>query len=109
MASSLKRGLRSGLIFGIVFIFLTMIGFINVAASIVGDLTGASGQAGPEGRLPVGDLLVVLVLFGLFTGFSSRPKGEGEKWWAAPVSGLMAGLVGGILAAGVVGFWELCN
>ena len=105
MASSLKRGLRSGLIFGIVFIFLTMIGFINVAASIIGDFMGTSGQIGPEGRLPVGNLLVALVLFGIFTGFASRPKGDSEKWWAVPVSGLVAGLVGGILAAGVV--WVL--
>ena len=102
MASSLKRGLRSGLIFGIIFIFMTMIGFINVAASIIGDLTGTSGQVGPGGMLPVGHLLAVLILFGLFAGFSSRSKGEDEKWWAASVSGLAAGLVSGLLAAGIV-------
>lgn len=103
MTASLKRGLRSGLIFGIAFVFLTLIGFINVAANLVGDLTGTLKTASEGGRLPVSNLLVVLAVIGFFVGISTRPKDGEGPWWCAPMSGLSAGLVSGAFAAGIIG------
>ena len=105
MSTALKKGLRSGLIFGIVFVFLTLIGFVNVAANIVGDLTGSLDAVSEDGRLPVSNLLVVLILIGLFNGFSSRQKDENGKWWTAVLGGLTAGLISGLIAAGLI--WGL--
>ena len=105
MGTSLKKGLRSGLIFGIIFIFLTLIGFINVASNIIGDLTGSLDNIPKDGRLPVSNLLIVLVMIGLFNGLSSRQKGPDGKWWTAVLSGLTAGLASGILAGGLI--WGL--
>lgn len=105
MGTSLKKGLRSGLIFGIIFIFLTLIGFINVAANIIGDLTGSLDNIPKDSLLPVSNLLTVLILIGLFNGISSRQKGPDGKWWTAVISGLTAGVVSGVLIGGTI--WGL--
>ena len=94
MKTSLKKGLRSGVIFGIVFIFMLLIGFINVGSTMIGDLLGNTGGD----RLSVGNLLTLLAVLGLLNGITAR-SGQGEsKWWHALLGGLVAGLVSGALA-----------
>lgn len=102
MNTQLKKGLRSGLVFGIIFIFMTLIGFINVAANLLGELSGNLDGVGPGEMLPVSNLLTVMIVFGLLAGFSSRTKVEDLKWWGAPLAGLMSGLVSGVFAAGII-------
>lgn len=98
MKTILKKGLSAGIVFGIVFIFLMLIGFINVGADMVGELSSNLDNLAEDARLPVSNLLTLLVLLGLFTGISARPKDVDTKWWMALLSGLVAGLVSGILA-----------
>ncbi len=90
----LKNGFRAGITFGIVFIFLLLIGFINVGSTMIGDLLGNTVR----GQTPVNDLLVMLALLGLFTGISARSGCAACKWWMALLGGLTAGLVSGLLA-----------
>lgn len=98
MKTALKKGLSAGLILGIVFIFLLLIGFINVGSSMIGDLIGNTKHLGFNDQLPVSNLLTVLAVMGLLAGISSC-RGQGEsKWWVALLGGLAAGLVSGILA-----------
>ena len=97
METTLKKGLSSGVIFGIVFIFLLLIGFINVGSSMIGDLLG-NNELLANGHLPVNNLLLMLALLSVLNGISSR-RGLGEdKWWKALLGGLLAGLIAGILA-----------
>jgi len=97
MMTSLKKGLRSGIVFGIVFIFLMLIGFINVGSNMIGDLLGNMENLGEEARLPVSNLLIFSGLFGLFTGINAR-KDEGDgKWWSGILGGLAGGLASGWL------------
>lgn len=103
MKTSLKKGLSSGVILGIVFIFLLLIGFINVGTTMIGDLIGNAQGLTASDRLPVSNLLTVLAVLGLIAGFAAR-SGQGEsKWWIALLGGLAAGLVSGALAW--VGIW----
>ena len=102
MNTSIKKGLRSGAVFSIVFVFLMLIGFINVAAGLVGELAGTLDNAGPNQGLPVSNLIAVLVISGLITGFSSRVKDGNPTFWQALVGGLCAGLLGGVIIAGTV-------
>jgi branched-chain amino acid transport system permease protein len=97
MKTSLTKGLRSGIVFGIVFIFLMLIGFINVGADMVSDISGASAASGAGGRLPVGDLLIVIAVFGVFCGIAARSKSEEVQWWSALLGGLTAGITAGLL------------
>jgi len=97
MKTTLKKGLSSGVVFGIVFIFLLLIGFINVGSTMIGDLLGNTENV-TSGHLPVNNLLLMLALMGLLNGISAR-RGLGEdKWWKALLGGLLAGLISGILA-----------
>ena len=103
MKTALKKGLSSGVVLGIVFIFLLLIGFINVGTTMVGELLGNAKGLGAGDRLPVSNLLAVLAILGLLAGFSAR-SGQGEsKWWVSLLGGLAAGLVSGALAW--LGIW----
>jgi ABC-type branched-subunit amino acid transport system permease subunit len=102
----LKKGLSSGIIFGIVFIFLMLIGFINVGSNMIGDLMGNLDDLVDDARLPVDNLLALLATMGIFTGISIRQANSDSKWWKALLSGLIAGLVSGILAWLAVWFTE---
>lgn len=68
MKTALKKGLSSGVIFGIVFLFLLLIGFINVGSAMIGDILGNTKNLSNQDSLSVNNLLVVLVFLGLFTG-----------------------------------------
>ncbi len=98
MKTILKKGLSSGIVFGIVFIFLMLIGFINVGSNMVGDLLGNLDKIADDTRLPVNNLLTLLAILGLFTGISARHGVGDSKWWMALLSGLIAGLVSGLMA-----------
>lgn len=97
MKTSLKKGLSSGVVFGIVFIFLLLIGFINVGSSMIGDLLGNTDSLS-GGRLPVSNLLMALAILGLLNGLSARRGLGDEQWWKALLGGLVAGLISGVLA-----------
>ena len=97
METTLKKGLSSGVIFGIIFIFLLLIGFIDVGSAMIGDLLGNTDNLA-SGHLPVSNLLLMLALLGLLNGINAR-RGLGEdKWWKALLGGLLAGLISGALA-----------
>ncbi|MBG0787849.1 MAG: hypothetical protein H0S79_22400 [Anaerolineaceae bacterium] len=103
MKTALKKGLSSGVIFGIVFIFLLLIGFINVGTGMIGDILGNTKGLSYRDPIPVNNLLVVLALIGLFAGFTARRGQDESKWWVSLLGGLTAGLVSGILAW--LGIW----
>ncbi len=103
MKTALKKGLSSGVIFGIVFIFLMLIGFINVGTTMVGDLLGNTKGLATGDRMPVNNLLLVLAILGLLAGINARSRQGESKWWVSLLGGLAAGLVSGILAW--VGIW----
>ncbi len=97
MLSHIKRGLVSGFTFGIVFIFLTLIGFLSVGTSMVCDLVGSTGDLGSGKLLPISDLLIFIGLFGLIVGFTAWKKDTEANWTQTLFVGLAAGLLGGLL------------
>ncbi len=98
----LKKGLKSGLVFGIVFIFLMLIGFVTVGTTMIGELFGTLDGQSDAGRLPVSNLLILMSLFGFFTGLNTRDKDNEANWRQVMFTGLIAGLLGGILVGGFV-------
>ena len=102
MFISLKNNLRSGLVFGIIFIFLLLIGFVTVGSNIIGNLLGNMDNLGSNARLPLGNLLIMIGLFGFFTGISANKGSHDKSWLTVLFGGLSAGLVGGAMIAGVI-------
>jgi branched-chain amino acid transport system permease protein len=100
MNESLKRGLRLGLIFGIVFIFFMLIGFTTVATSIIGKLVGNVDAQSSSGQLPVSNLIIFTVIMGFLTGISAHKKDLKPNWIHVLLAGLFSGLVTGLMVGG---------
>jgi ABC-type branched-subunit amino acid transport system permease subunit len=103
MLSYLKKGLMSGLVFGIIFIFLMLIGFITVGTTMIGNLLGNLDDLCEGARHPVSNLLVLVSLLGFFTGLSTYDKDTDANWVQTILAGLTAGLLAGLLVGSVVG------
>ena len=101
MKKQLRLALSAGVIFGIVTIFLFLIGFTSISGDLLADLFGNKNAAPFLGLTPQTiNMLIFLALVGLWAGFygSRKIKGQTEDpWGPALIGGLTAGLVHGLL------------
>jgi ABC-type branched-subunit amino acid transport system permease subunit len=101
MKKQLRMALSAGVTFGIVTIFLFLIGFTATSGDLLADLFGNKNAAPFMGLTPQTiNMLIFLALVGLWAGSygSRKSKGQTEDPWApALLGGLTAGLVHGIL------------
>ncbi len=92
--------LNAGIIFGIITIFLFLIGFTGTAADLLGDLFGNKSADTFLGLTPqMLNMLIFLVLVGLWAGAYGSRKSKGQTddpWGPALLGGLTAGLVQGV-------------
>jgi ABC-type branched-subunit amino acid transport system permease subunit len=105
MTKQLKHALNAGVIFGIVTIFLFLIGFHGVAADILAELFKNKNAPDFLGLTPqMVNMLVFLGLIGIGAGaYGSRKEKSSEKdpWSYAIVGSIVAGLVHGLLVCGL--------
>ena len=99
MKKQLRLALSAGITFGIITIFLFLIGFTGTAADLLGDLLN-NKNAGPFIGLThqMLDMLIFLALVGLWAGAYGSRKSKGQTddpWGPALLGGLTAGLVQG--------------
>ena len=103
MKKQLRHSLSTGITFGVITIFLFLIGFTGTAADLVGGFLGNKGGAPFLGLNPQTlDMLIFLGLIGLWAGATGarKPKDQTEDPWAsALLGGLATGLVQGLLVA----------
>ncbi len=104
MKRHIRNGINAGVVFGIVTIFLVLIGFTVTAADLIGAILNNS-HAAPILGLPTDrfDLLVFLLLIGIWAGASGARKtaDEDDSWKTVLVSSGMAGMILGILVGGL--------
>ncbi len=87
MGNHIRKGLVAGAIFGVIIIFLALIGFIETAAQLIGSLLSRTSPA----EAPT-NLLIFFGLLGLWAGArAAKRTGEDDSWAAALVSGLAVG------------------
>ncbi|MFN2304125.1 MAG: ABC transporter permease subunit, partial [Anaerolineales bacterium] len=101
MKRILNQGLRTGFLFGIIFIFLILIGFVIIGTDLIGGILGNLDKIAGEERLPVENLLIFTALIALFNGFTAQRKNPDSSLLQALLNGFMAGLI----AALMVGFF----
>ena len=103
MKKQLRLAFGTGITFGIITIFLFLIGFTSTVADILADLFRNKTAAPFLGLTPqMINMLIFLGLLGLWAGTTGarKPKGQTEDPWApALLGGLVAGLVQGLLVA----------
>ncbi len=101
-SSALDKGLRTGVIFGIVIVTMFLIGFTVTGAGLVGKIFGVSSSYSTPSLVYFS---LFMILIGVWAGASasSRPLVEADTWKRALTAGTSAGAVSGLFSA-VVGF-----
>jgi branched-chain amino acid transport system permease protein len=103
MNKQLRHALNIGVIFGIITIFIFLIGFTGVAADLVGGFLHNKGGNPFLGVDPmIIDMLIFIGLIGLWAGAAGARKPadrEDDPWSIAWLSGLVTGLVHGFMIA----------
>jgi ABC-type branched-subunit amino acid transport system permease subunit len=90
----IRKSYNKGIVFGIVVIFLVLIGFDIMAGSILSKLFG---EPLPQGAIPsVKYIAILFILIGIWNGWTSSKKSD--KAGARILAGLIAGAACGILA-----------
>jgi branched-chain amino acid transport system permease protein len=93
----IRNGLRSGVTFSVIIIFLALTGFTVTAAGLIARLFGAPPQAG---QTPAAFLVIFLALIGIWNGAqAARPDPAKVILSDALTASLVAGLVAGALSA----------
>jgi branched-chain amino acid transport system permease protein len=107
MKNMIRNSLRTGIVFGIITVFLFLVGFTGTAANIIGGLL-KNESAGPVfgWTSPMLNTVIFVGLVGLWAGASGASKEHdvpGDPAWAAAFGGGIAGLAHGLLV-GLVGW-----
>jgi ABC-type branched-subunit amino acid transport system permease subunit len=100
--SAVDKGMRTGLVFGVVIVTMFLIGFTLAGAGLVGKLFGASSSYSTPS---LAYFVIFMVLLGMWAGTSAspRPVVEADTFKQALIAGVSAGLISGLFAA-VIGF-----
>jgi ABC-type branched-subunit amino acid transport system permease subunit len=101
MKKQLRSALSAGIVFGIITIFLFLIGFTGTAADLLGDLLRNKNADSFIGLTPqMLNMLIFLALLGLWAGATGSRKSKDQTedpWRTALLGGVAAGLVQGLL------------
>jgi len=103
MKTAVDKGLRTGVVFGIVIVVMFLIGFTVTGAGLLSKLFGVSV---PNNTMPLLSFFALLmVLMGVWTGTTAaqRPLVEADTWARALTAGISAGAFSGLMAA-LIGF-----
>jgi ABC-type branched-subunit amino acid transport system permease subunit len=105
MRTLIRNSLRTGLVFGIITVFLFLIGFTGTAATLLADLFHNKSADEILGRTPLMvNAVVFLGLIGLWAGAAGASKeGDvaGDPHWAAALGGFLAGAVHGLMVGAI--------
>jgi len=105
IAKSLQTGLRNGLIFGIIILFLVLIGFDITGSSLIGKVIGNSPPASSTKQLPYASNLVILIsLLGIWNGAMAAKRIKGKSPSQSIAAGFFAGIFTGLITA-VFALW----
>ena len=98
MSKAVRGGLRSGTTFGIIIIFLALIGFTVIASTLIAQIFGV--YIAPDQMPPVGFLVAFLALLGIWNGAqAAKPASQADTLQSALTAGLSAGAFCGLLVA----------
>lgn len=104
MSNSMRNGLRAGIIFGVVIIFLFLIGFTLIAPELISKLYQGTEQTKDFNiELLLPNLVIFVGLLGIWAGITGAKEEEPDTWPKALTAGLTTGLTTG-LVVGVTAF-----
>lgn len=92
MPASIRNGLRAGTTFGIVSVFLILVGFTVAGAGLLNGLLGGSSR-----EATTTSLALFTALLGLWAGATGARPGNGDRWGSALLGGVVAGAFAGLI------------
>ena len=95
MKTNTRNSLQTGLVFGLITVFLFLIGFTGTAADLIGKLTNLGANSN------TGNLMIFMGIMGILAGWrgARRYKAEPDRWSFALWRSTLTGLVQGVLVA----------
>lgn len=102
--SEVRQSLNTGVVFGIVHIFCTLIGFNAMMGSLLVKIVGQKSEITAP---TVASLVAYAVLLGLFAGIVSARRQHESGPKGRLLASLLTGLVFSLLAAALVGVFQL--
>jgi branched-chain amino acid transport system permease protein len=99
MKTSFIRGLKTGAIFGVVVVFLLLIGFLSTLSVLLFGVIKITPP--PESGLTplMVNMLLFLGVLGIWAGGSSAKREVPDSWWKALLAGFLAGAMTGLMTA----------
>ena len=97
--TAIKKGIRSGLILGFVFVFLILIGFIFAGSKMIGDFLGNSANLVGQDRTALNNLVMLISLMGLTAGIAAGKIDGPDQWKLLILQGAISGLFAGLLVS----------
>ena len=97
MTTSIRQGFRRGLLFAIIVIFILLIGFHSIVATVISKVFGINVLRGaiPEIRF----MLITHILFGIWAGWSA--VSDTDKKINSILKGAVTGFTAGIAVIGI--------
>ena len=98
MSKAIRNGIHIGVIFGIIIVFINLIGFTSIIPGLLAKLTGNSSSLSSTANLIY--FIVFIILMGIWNGWigGKLESGEIDSVTRSMLSGLAAGLVTGIIS-----------
>ncbi len=95
MKTNLRNSLQTGLVFGIITVFLVLIGFTGTAADLIGKLIYLGANAN------IANLMIFLGLMGILAGWSGARsiKGQPDSWASTLWRSTAAGFIQAVMVA----------
>ncbi len=99
MKGHIRNGVNAGLTFAVVTIFFSLIGFTSTATELLGGFIGNTSTARASSPGAIFNLVFLLTLVYLWNGSMAAKPTEEDTQSKAMQSGLVAGVVAGLLVA----------
>ncbi|MBI9051412.1 MAG: hypothetical protein JEZ00_18450 [Anaerolineaceae bacterium] len=106
MKTLIRKSANHGVTFGIIMVFLALIGFTTVLTSLIGSILGNSSISKVQ---PVSYIIILQIILGLWCGYASSKKGAAVNRKDTMIAGLSGGLAGGLLLAVLALIFGLIN
>lgn len=100
MRENLRNGARAGVTFGIILIFLALVGFTVTATELIGGVFSTDAVLEAGVAIPgavIRNFIIFVVLLGLWAGARGARPTEPDSWGGAVAAGLAAGIVAGLV------------